>query len=88
MYLQGRDEYSMDNHLSPTVLGTSCRPGGLQKKKGCVGNDQSLSLGFQEYTEWKRNRRCGHKIAFKQKGRGPGTHLRAQLKEKYLSSQD
>lgn len=44
MYLQGRDEYSMDNHLSPTVLGTFCRPGGLQKKKGCVGNDQSLSL--------------------------------------------
>lgn len=65
MYLQGRDEYFMDNHLSPTVLGTSCRPGGLQKKKGCVGKDQSLSLGFQEYTEWKRNRRQDTKVVTK-----------------------
>lgn len=55
----------MDNHLSPTVLGTSCRPGGLQKKKGCVAKDQSLSLGFQEYTEWKRNRRWATKMVTK-----------------------
>ena len=52
----------MDNHLSPTVLGTSCRPGGFQKKKGSAGKDQSLSLEFQEYTEWKRNRRWATKV--------------------------